>query len=296
MGKIKDLEKVKEYLVCGQMKCSDVWAVDGQEKLKGDPLKAFERDLETICSFSKSKIGRSTYYQIKEIFAVTKEKLHGNKISMIGNTNKLNKLTYAQGSDSEFIAAVIINKLEYLERYKDESFKSLYTWMKVLGMNTKKKNVELNIKQAIGRNFIKLNKLGLIDLEIKFNTVIEYENRKLVKEISEEEYKEYNKKSKEAFKEAVGDITAGFYKNVYNFCENYDWQNKNDLLEVYWFLMNTNMICVFKTYKVTLVNCIERIENPIYIRLHEVIFDYDYEVNIQSLIRKFVYRLEKNEK
>lgn len=290
MGKIRDLVKVKEYLVCGQMKCSDVWAVDGQEKLKGNTLKAFERDLETICSFSKSTIGRSSYYHIEEIFAVAKEKFHGNKISMVGNTNKVNKLTYAQGSDSEFIAAVIINKLEYFEKNKDESYKTVGMYSNYFGFKSEDKKINTLIKQNVERNLVKLHKLGLIELNVQYHAVVK-EN---FINITEEEYKKHNKKSKEVFREVVGDMKADYYKCFYRFIEEYDWQDKEDLLNVYRTLMETNVEYVFKTYKAKMIDNTLRIYNPVYKRLSEVL--YNGELNGKSIgdqINKFIEKLEK---
>ena len=285
MTKIRDKGEVKRNLKIGEIKCSDVWRLDNQEKLNGNSLKAFERDLETMCMFEKIKQGRSSYYRIKEIYLINKVKDHGNKTAMQGNVNKKNKITFCAGSDSEFIAAIIINKLEYFENNKDETYKTLNNWNKVIGLRSESSKVNLSIKRAIERNFIRLQKAGLVYLDIKYNAIV---NNEMV-EISKEEFDKYRIKSKKAFREAVGETTADFYKEIYNFIEKYDWQNKDELMDIYYFILDSDKKCVFKTYKVELIPDSNRINNPIYKRLHEVIFNSGNSV--QDSIENFKKRL-----
>ena len=89
MGKIKDIDSLKSQLVLGEVKCRDLWSIDKQSNLKGNPLKAFERSLETICKFYKTKKGRVTYYCIEEIYEINLKRKHKNSVMMLNNKNKL---------------------------------------------------------------------------------------------------------------------------------------------------------------------------------------------------------------
>ncbi|WP_058230438.1 hypothetical protein [Clostridium butyricum] len=89
MGKIRNIEQVKEKLKLGEVKASVIWSYDGQKNLKGNPVRSFDKDLKRICEYEVLKRGRDKIYLIKKIFIKTLDReKHKNADLLKGNRNK----------------------------------------------------------------------------------------------------------------------------------------------------------------------------------------------------------------
>lgn len=291
MGKIKDIDNFKSQLVLGEVKCSYLWNIDGQSNLKGNPLKAFESSLDTICSFQKIKKGRVTYYCVEEIYEVNLERKHKNSIAMLNNRNKSGKIGFKEDSNVEFVAAVLINKVEYFTAKGDKSFKSISSWAKICGFTSRYEKVNNLLRNMVDRAIIKLEKLGFIGVETKY---MAGKFNGVHTEVSKEFFEEYKKRSREAFKKVVGEEMYKQYKSFFMFTTYYKYYDKLKLEMAYWNEMNTNIKYVYRCYKLKFKITISDIENKIYMRLLDVLFEEDHfgEYNINECIYNFIKSLE----
>lgn len=293
MGKISDIEAIRKKLVIGEIECKLVWELDNQKKLKGNPLKAFETCLKRICRFEKFKSGRFSYYNIIEIYDVIKEREHKNKKALIGNKNKLNKIYFEKGSHVEFVAALIINKIDYFYNKGERGYKSISAWAKIFGLITEDECVQNRIRNLVEISIKKLQKLDFIEIDIKYMACVDNQHGY----ISEDEFNKYREQSNKCFKEAVGDIISSKYRSYYQFQKLYTWKDKYILNEVYWRLMNSDIEYVYKVYKIIPKFKVEYLECKKYNRLLEVIWgeSHDYifeEKSINDKIHEFILKLE----
>lgn len=293
MAKISDIEAIRKKLVLGEIECKSVWELDNQKKLKGNPLKAFETCLKRICRFEKFKIGRCSYYDIIEIYDVIKEREHKNKEALLGNKNKLNKICFEKGSNVEFVAALIMNKIDYFYNMGERGYKSIGAWAKAFGLITEDERVQNRIRNLVEISLKKLQKLDFIEVDIKYMACVSNQHGY----ISEDEFNKYREQSNKCFKEAVGDRISSKYRSYYQFQKLYTWKDKYILEEVYWRLMNTQIEYVYKVYKISPKFKMEYLECEKYSRLLDVIWgESDYPMientSINDKICEFLFKLE----
>jgi len=297
VGKISDIKIFKNKIKIGKIEGKLLWELDNQKNLKGNPLKAFETCLKRICSFEKYKIGRNSYYNIIQIYDEIKEREHKNKISLIGNKNRINKIGFEMGSNVEFVAGVLMNKAEYFYNCGDTGFKSISTWVKVCGLISENEFIQNRLRNLVETAIKKLHKLEFVEANIAF---MKCENGEHIP-ITEVEFNEYREKSNFCFKKSVGEKISNRYKSYYQFQKLYKWYDKYLLQNKYWKLMNTEIEYVYKVYKLTPIFKIEHIECKQFNRLLDVVFgDCDEDLldntTINENITEFVRSLEEDRK
>lgn len=272
MSKISNIKVVKENLELGVIECSYVWSLDGQSKLKGNPLKAFEKSLKTICNFEKTKKGRKTYYLIKDIYEENLPREHKNKSALKGNINRKGIISFKRDSNVEFVAAVLLNKVEYFTRCGDINFRSISSWMRVCGLESTEDKVNERINYMMNRAIEKLYKLNMIGVEVKYKAFV---NNKFIN-ISQSEFEKYTDKSRELLKKALGDDLYKVYRSYYQFRKYYKHLNKKELDNYYWKLMDCDIEFVYKEYRLYDILECEKSENEVYLRLLDVVFGEHY--------------------
>lgn len=293
MARISDIEVLKEKLVIGHIECKELWKLDKQEKLKGNSLKAFETCLKRVCKFDKYKVGRNSYYNITEIYDDIKEREHKNKMALIGNKNKKDKICFEKGSDVEFVSALLMNKIEYFYSKGECGYKSISSWAKVCGLHSDNEFVQNRLRNLVEVSLRKLEKLKFLEIDVQFIACID--NQHIY--ISEDVFSEYREKSKKCFKNAVGENISSRYRSFYQFEKLYKWKDKSILKEDYWRLMNTNIEYVYRVYKIKPIFSFDYLEDKRYLRLIDVIFGDDNEylfesVSINESINQFIEDIE----
>lgn len=296
MSKIRNLKEVKERLEIGEIECSYVWSLDGQVKLKGNPLRAFERSLRMICNFEKTKKGRKTYYIIKEIYREDLEREHNNKSALKGNLNRKGKIGFKKNSNVEFVAAVLVNKIEYFECNYDKGYRTVSQWINACGLSSSNERVNERIRGMMNRAIEKLIKLQVIGGKVEYKACIDDEY--II--ISQKEYERYTEKSRKCLMEVLGEKLYKKYKCYYMFDLYYKHSDKEELKKKYWEIMNEKIQFVYKTYRLYDNLGINKDKNQIYNRLLDVIFGEESEElfisgeTIKDKVQAFVKDLEES--
>ena len=279
MSKIKDLKKIKENLKIGEVACSDIWELDNQYSLNGNPLKAFETSLRTICNFDKTKIGRKTYYIINDIYKEIKPIEHGNKTALKGNSNKKGKRGFKKYSDVGFVASVLMNKIEY---YKEPQTTSISGGKRICQLHStyKDEEVDMRLYMLVKRAIDLLERLGFIEVQEQYMACVNNEHCC----INAETYENYKEKSNSCLKEVLGDETFKRYKNYYVFDKFYKRYDKEILKDRYRELMNSNIEYTYVTYKLTDIRTIDIIYNKEYSKLLDLLFGDETQVPEEETI------------
>lgn len=294
MARISDLETLKKKLNIGKIECQMVWALDNQNGLKGNPLRAFETCLKTICSFEKYKVGRKSYYSIQEIYSVNKTREHRNKVALVGNTNKANKLCIEKDSAVEFVCALLMNKIQYINEHDYRTHISISGWARACGLSSEDEFVQNRLRNLVDKSIEKLQRFEFINVDVKFMACLYGEHMF----IREDDFNNYKEKSKICFKNSVGEEISKRYKSYYQFYSLYKWKDREAINKKYWELMNTGIEYVYKVYRLTLNLKDEQLENKYFIRLGEVLWGYIEdngfeEISINEKIDDFIRNLEQ---
>lgn len=293
MAKIKNICLVKSKLQLGEIKAATVWSYDGQEKLKGNSVKAFEKDLKRICDFEILQKGREKVYVIKELFEITLEReQHGNKRALKGNKNKEGCYGFNDESINKFIASTIINKIEYFEKKGGNGYKTVGQFMIAFGLYSEKYD---QVNNTIRSSFIyvlnKMKKLEYLKVNTTYFKVI-YGKRIC---ISQEEYDNIKNVEKAKFKELVSETDFKKYKCAYNYSAySKSFLKDNILLEI------RNDTGVDYVYKMYLIETVKNISLSVDEKYKEIVYTvYEYkedncnEENTQENIKSFVNYLEE---
>lgn len=296
MSKIKNINLVKGKLQLGEVRASLVWSYDRQEKLKGNSVIAFEKDLKRICDFDILKRGREKIYFIKEIFMNTLEKVqHGNKNSLKGNKNKEGCCGFNEHSISKFVASVIINKIEYFEMQGGNSYKTISQHMNSFGLFSEKhEQVNNTIRSSFIYALNKMEKLGYVDVKILYCKVVYGEKIN----ITQGEYDNIKKIERDKFKEMVSEDDFKRYKCVYNYSVYSKSFRKSRIL--YSIREATGVDYIYKMYLIKIKKDMNLAFNERYVNLVLEVFNYGedsyLEENTQKNISEFVACLEENYK
>lgn len=112
---------------------------------------------------------------------------------------------------------------------------------------------------------------------------------------------EFRERSRESFKNAVGEELYKRYKSFFMFttkCK-LSYLQQTALEVKYWNCMNTDIKFVYRRYRISDNTTIQDINNEIYLRLVDVLFNIDNypfedEALISDKISDFVVNLESN--
>lgn len=292
MGKIRNLEYVKEKLILGEVKASLIWSYDGQKNLKGNTVRSFEKDLKRICEYEVLKRGREKIYLIKEVFLKTLDReKHKNTDLLKGNKNKKGHIGFNEASRSKFVASVIINKIEYFKGIEGNSYKTIGQHMKSFGLYSEKyEEVNNIIRSSFITGLNKVERLGYVKVNVLNFTVVNGESIT----ISNLEYEEIKRCEREEFKKLVGDEEFKRYKCIYNYSTYSKSQFKHDVTG------SIKEVCGIEyTYRLYLIDTIEDMElsfDDKYCNLVFEVFDYfvnNDDGNVQDNIKRFVEILER---
>lgn len=297
MARISNIESVRIQLNIGHIECRKVWALDNQYKLKGNSLKAFETCLNTICNFDKYKEGKLSYYHIKEIYDEALPREHKNKIALIGNKNKLDKICFEEGSDVLFVSALLLNKVDYFNHRGDNGYYSISSWVRMCGLKSENEKVQNRIRNLVEYSINKLSKLGFISVNIQYmecrNGIHSY--------ITKDDFQEYRDKSKLCFISVVNDDIRRRYRSYSQFHSLYKWSDKYLIEDRYWKAMNTDIEYVYRVYKIDIIFKPEFIEDKNYNKLLDTIWGSSEEymigggITINERINEFLWRLESGQ-
>lgn len=293
MGKIRNLEYVKEKLKLGEVKASLIWSYDGQKNLKGNTVRSFEKDLKRICEYEVLKRGRDKVYLIKRIFIkILDREKHKNADFLKGNKNKKGHIGFNEASRSKFVASVIINKIEYFKGIEGNSYKTIGQHMKSFGLYSEKYEEVNNIVRS---SFIsaldKMKILGYVRVNILNFKVVNGESIN----INNFTYEEIKRCEREEFKKLVGDEEFKIYKCIYNYSIYSKSPFKHDVIG------RIREACGIEyTYRLYLIDTVEDMELSFDDKYCNVVFEvFDYFVNhddcnVQDNIKRFVEILERN--
>lgn len=260
-------------------KKKELYQLFGYEKTPtGGTKKAFERKLTECCKWNTENC-KTTEINIIEVYRQPNETVfeHGLK----GNTNNKGKVSWHDGSNSKFVAAVLLNKIEYFQnndKIKNQ-FVTIKTLSKRCGFKTNDTETANSLSIEIKRNIAKLEKLGVVKVERKYNAKV---GRKFI-EISEDEYFKFKDVSKKVWKNLNEPIIEKFH----TYFQFISLVGENSYISTIYneaLAKKTDILFVFETYKLSIINSDDNID--IITDLLDMILDEDEP--IQDKINNYI--------
>lgn len=268
-------------------KKKELYPLFGYEKAPtGGSKKTFENKLTECCKWNTANC-KTTEINVIEVYKqpLETEFKHGNT----GNTHKLGKIHWQEKSNSQFNAAILLNKIEWLTNKKND-FVTIGVLAKKCGLVSDNVQAQNHINTEIIRNISKLEKLNLIKVQVKYNA---NSNGKLT-EISEKQYNEFKKLSSNTWKKCGGKLAKSF-NSFYQFYNVFsDNLYKNSIIKEYIdeLKKETSYIYVFKTYKLEFNFNADEKTIELAVKLNELLLDDEFTVT--DKIENYVIEIEEH--
>ncbi|RII36785.1 hypothetical protein D2A34_05225 [Clostridium chromiireducens] len=284
-----------QTLKIGIQKKKQIYPLLGYEKAPvGGSKKTFERKLSECVKWNTDGC-KTTEINIVEIYKQPNDTTfeHGLKGNTNGCGNK-GKLYWNNNSNSKFVGAVLLNKIEYFEN--NDKIKNQFVTIKTLsercGFKTNDTETANSLSIEIKRNIAKLEKLGVVKVERKYNAKV----GKAFIEIAEDEYLKFKEVSKKVWKNLNEPVVESFH-TFYQFINLVgDTDNNQYIKSLYYEVLakETDIWFVFETYKLSVITNENNAE--IITELTDMLLDED--ITIQEKINNYVedkedYFLEK---
>lgn len=203
----------------------------------------------------------------------------------MSKTKELNKEKrtrgFKKGSHAEFVASILMHKIEHFKKLEDEEFMTIVSWADRCDLPPTSREYSA-LKSAIGT----MEKLNLIEVEEKYVAHSDEGHYP----ISKQEYDDFMEKSNKCLKEVLGEELFKTYNNYYVFHKRYSRSNRRELENKYRELMNSSIGFVYRTYR--FVDVSDKTENNAYIRLLEVFNEDEIISNTIRLIESLEMELE----
>lgn len=244
--------------------------------------KAFQRKLSQCCKWN-TKNCKTTEINIIEVYRQPNETVFEHGLN--GKQNKLGKVHWQENSNSKFVAAVLLNKIDYFNR--NDKLKNQFVTIKTLldrcGFQTDCNETANSLSIQIKRNIDKLEKLNIIKVERKYNAKV---NNSFI-QISENEYLKFKNISKKVWKSLNEPVVEKFH-TFYQFAS---ICNDNQYIKSLYYeslSKETNIEFVFESYRFSLI--LNEDNAKIILDLDDMIFD-DY-ITVKDKINNFVEETE----
>lgn len=272
-----------QILESKKYKKKELYPLFGYKKAPvGGSKKTFERKLSECCNWNTQNC-KTTEINVIEVYKQPNETKfeHGLK----GNKNNKGKVSWHDNSNSKFVAAVLLNKIEYFSR--NNKLKNQFVTIKTLsnrcGFKTNCNATANSLSIEIKRNIDKLEKLNIIEVERKYNAKV---GNSFI-QISEDEYLQFKNISKKVWKSLNEPIIEKFH-TFYQFIT---IAGDNQYIKsLYYEVLSkeTNIEFVFKSYRFSLI--LNEDNEDIITDLGDMIFDDD--ITVQDKINNFVEEKE----
>lgn len=266
-------------LKTGEIKKSELCKLFGYEKTpKGKSKIYYDNKLKECCEYEEVN---ARTINILKVFKQPNEIEHGNK----------GKVKYHENSETEFLGALVYSKIDwYCRNTQNKEYYNMSAFMKNYDLESGCKITDNEIRHKLKQTFFKLEKLGLIKVNVKCKAKNKWDE---IEDITKEQYDEFKEIEKNIWNEMQTK-----YDNVKNFKSFFVYlslsYNPSEFIILQYYNLlrrRTNLKFVWEAYNLETCEITGKNEK-IAFRLFDVIGDND----IKELTENFVDSMyEKNE-
>lgn len=266
-------------LKIGEIKKNELCKLFGYEKFpKGKSKMYYNNKLKECCEYEEIN---SRTINVLKVFKQPNEVEHGNK----------GKVKYQEDSEAEFLGALVYTKIDWYSRNTtNKEYYNMSAFMKNYNLESGCKITDNEIRMKLKQTFFKLEKLGLIKVNVKCKTKNKWNE---IEDITSEEYLKFKEIEKNIWNEIQEkyDVAKNFRTFFVYLSMAYN-PSEFIILQYYNLLSRkTRFKFAWESYNLEICQVTEKNEK-IALRLFDVIGNDD----IRELTEKYVDRMyDKNE-